>query len=122
MSKCENCIHEKACKQLCDVHKLAFGSARFCDHYKDKSLCVELPCKVGDEVYLVNKENGLIGNGTEFIVTGYEIYSDSENIYRACCELNKTLIPMTFGGKNIGKTVFLTKEDAQRKLKEIEGK
>ena len=42
MRKCKNCIHEKACKQLCDVHKLAFGSARFCDNYKDKSQFVDI--------------------------------------------------------------------------------
>ena len=42
MSKCENCIHEKACNLWLK------GNAVYCDHYKDKSLLVELPCRCKD--------------------------------------------------------------------------
>ena len=52
MSKCENCIHYDACKKISDVHGLAFGKSPFCDHYKDKSLCVELLVRVGQVVYV----------------------------------------------------------------------
>lgn len=79
MSKCEcnNCIHEKACKQICEINGLSFGNYPYCDHYKDKSLVVELPCKVGDEVWAVLSIGGIqwtdwyyIGQGK---IKGYQI-------------------------------------------------
>lgn len=57
MSKCcKNCIHYDACKKISDVHGLTFGSATFCNHFKAKSLFVELPCEVGDVIHLIDKE------------------------------------------------------------------
>ena len=52
MSKCEcnNCIHEKVCRtrEFPSIEEILKDG---CHHYKDKSLCVELPCKVGDKIY-----------------------------------------------------------------------
>ena len=44
MNKCGNCIHNK----VCDHNIYGFEN---CGAFKDKSLFVELPCKVGDTVY-----------------------------------------------------------------------
>lgn len=47
MSKCEckKCVHNDVCKYEV-VH-----STKGCEHYKDKSLCVELPCRCNDCKY-----------------------------------------------------------------------
>ena len=57
MSKCENCIHYKACEDwvdnLLERHIFPYeceGDEKPCEFYKDKSFFVELPCKVGDKV------------------------------------------------------------------------
>lgn len=39
---CKDCIHYALCK---------FMDGEICNHFKDKSLIIELPCKVGDVVY-----------------------------------------------------------------------
>ena len=48
MSKCEckECIHEKVCRtrEFPSIEEILKDG---CPHYKDKSLFVELPCKVG---------------------------------------------------------------------------
>ena len=60
-NKCENCIHYDLCVELMahakhqekDFVKECLSEGNGCtDHFKDKSLCVELPCKVGDTVYI----------------------------------------------------------------------
>ncbi len=131
INKCENCIHEKACKQLCDVHKLAFGSARFCDHYKDKSLIVELPCEVGDKVYVIEGKTVLKGivvlvksvtdnDETRFFVqveTEIEdpFYEDKRKIKHGVYAVWR----IEYGSWN---RAFYTKEEAEAKAKELEGK
>ena len=73
------------------------GTEFKCSHFKDKSLFVELPCKVGDTVYQV----------------------DSERIYESTV---KRIIYDTdgiaFDERAIGKSVFLTREEAEKALNE----
>lgn len=78
------------------------------------------PVKVGDAVFLVLKNTRIFDN-IKFVVNGFEIRSDGDNTYQAICTMNDNLIPITFRDDNIGKTVFLTKEEAEAKLKESEG-
>ena len=84
--------------------------------YKDaeeQGLLVRLPCKVGDTMFRINKgaKNPII----ELTVTQIDITRRSYNlevIDRDCGEL------MCFKN-DIGKTVFLTREEAEKKLEEI---
>ncbi len=129
MSKCEckNCIHYEICNiRLKSISLDPVKCGYKCPHYKGKSLCVELPCKVGDTVYMPWKWNGqkgiaqlrvttmleIIGLGLDF---GTNFETDDDAYYE---EYNGG----RFGIKDVGKTVFLTKEEAERKLKEIEKK
>lgn len=79
--------------------------------------CVVLPCKVGDIVYLVNHHLGRIfENEVSNFLVGYE--SDNRNTIN-------TVYIGKFGGKTfrkwkfqqIGKTVFLTREEAEKALR-----
>lgn len=128
MNKCENCINYDACKKISDVHGLAFGSSPFCDHFKDKSLCVEIPCKVGDKVYVEEKSWGAWMLATFehlFINRSAFLIGEVVSIIKTRKQL---LIKIKISGSNryiyrykkypvsaIGKTVFLTKEDTQKK-------
>ena len=44
---CEQCLH----KNICPKNK-----EQVCDHFKDRDLVLDLPCKIGSTVYLVEKE------------------------------------------------------------------
>ena len=84
------------------------------------------PCKVGDTVYIPwhwNNKNGIAFAEVEEI----KIY-DSNNHYMFLIDLQSDdeEFNQSFGGwkigKSIGKTVFLTREEAERALKEREQK
>lgn len=105
--KCENCLHYEACKSMVNVIERATMysiAMRVCNNYADKDLYIKLPCKVGDTVYR---------NGYSFKVEKIEILKD-EKICK--CGNHGTDDYMAFGEDDIGKTVFLTREDAEKKL------
>lgn len=56
MIKCENCIHY----EVCGEHVAQVGS---CDYFKDETLFVKLPCKIGTPVFIVNKTMGRVYPG-----------------------------------------------------------
>ncbi len=87
---CMECINYDVCSTSsvnCD------RGSNHCAMFKDKSKYIELPCKVGDMLYRIK-----IVNGTATITT---------------TTLNKnTFWRIIFGG-DFGKTVFLTREEAE---------
>ena len=79
----------------------------FADYFLEHGVIV-LPCKVGDRVYRPSDCLGVV----QFVIISFNIYEsemfftdDSENIIYL---------------SDIGKTVFLTREEAERALKERE--
>ena len=76
---------------------------------KDRRL-VMLPCKVGDTVYFA-----LIGRIIEKQVFSIVSFSNSTRIY--CGGTSEYFRP-----EDIGKTFFLTREEAEKALQEMEGK
>ncbi len=108
MSKCENCIHKEVCNGALLYPKAELN----CQHFKDKSLFVELPCAVGDDVWF----NTFKKNAT--VCVGIQPHKvDRIDVVLVCDEkqLIETRIPIW----QIGKTVFLTEEQAKAKLKEM---
>lgn len=57
MAKCKNCYHYEACLYfLAKENKILNNSEGFvCGYYKDKSLIVELPCRIGDTVFIISR-------------------------------------------------------------------
>ena len=88
------------------------------DHLIESGVIV-LPCKVGDKVYVLS--NGMILQ-TEIIRVKYEEEAENyskfirERVYVVLCNVERE-----FDFSDFGKTVFLTKEEAEQKLKEGEG-
>lgn len=113
-NKCENCIHYECCCDWVSSEDLkALSTSENCATYKDKSLFVELPCKVGDKLFRIFTYKMKIHDYTitEFLFNGNEILIYGEGGYRECA---------ICVDKEIGKTVFLTKEEAEQKLRELE--
>lgn len=80
---------------------------------EEQGLFVRLPCKVGDTMFRINKgaKNPII----ELTVTQIDITKRSYNlevIDRDCGEL-------MCSKNDIGKSVFLTREEAEKKLEEM---
>lgn len=105
MGKCidNNCnLVNEVCKKLAEYEQL-----------EEQGLLARLPCKVGDIMFRINK--GAKNPVIELTVTQINITRRSYNlevIDRDCGEL------MCFKN-DIGKTVFLTREEAEKKLEEM---
>lgn len=96
-------------------HDYISAARKLCDYedLEEQGLLVRLPCKVGDIMFRINKgaKNPII----ELTVTQINITRRSYNlevIDRDCGEL------MCFKN-DIGKTVFLTRKEAEKKLEEM---
>ena len=124
MNKCENCIHAQVCEMI--------GTGTMmesCDHYKDKSLLVELPVKVGQVVYRIisygNSRNQIIGHEIEanqVIEVYYREEIESKEFGKNIELTFNTTYADEYTKSDIGELVYLTQKDAEAKLKEIEGK
>lgn len=77
---------------------------------EEQGKLIKLPCKIGTEVYDINWWD----NVQEKIVVKGKTY------YRTVHKHKVTKLPFTYSDiDNFGKTVFLTKSEAEAKLKEL---
>ena len=93
MKTCKDCIH-------CDVCQLDPNTlVNDCEWFKDKSKFIELPCSIGETVYMIS--------------TGHDDWSghDFKMIIQASFRLDML--------KEFNKRFFLTREEAQKKLEEL---
>lgn len=90
---------------------------------EEQGRLVKLPCKVGDTVYCIfsrySKCTPCNEEFDEYSCQGCECKCDSKKERyiqdKGACSLNWIVINL----KNFGKTVFLTKSEAEAKLKEL---
>ncbi len=118
---CKDCYHYEKCyfEALRTAHLtgrdyreiVCIDNQISCKFFKDKSLIVELPCKVGEELFLTDylmyhhrlKEYKFIGERVVMIIE--------------CFELQRTC--KRFVDEHFGVTVFADKSKAEAKLKEL---
>lgn len=131
MATCKDCLHWKVCNEYRGAfwgHKAQYSSpiinasADSCIFYKDRSRFVELPCKVGDKVYLDNlhiKYADVIGIYIDAFggVFDLRVYT---NIQLANGFGYEYFISKDYTFEDIGKRIFLTREQAEQALKERE--
>ena len=81
---------------------------------EEQGLLLRLPCKVGDTVYWLSNFYGFNNNYsvTEEVVEGIQITEDDFVIEMSTAGIK-------YG--RIGKSVFLTKEEAEQKLESMKG-
>ena len=109
---CKDCIHYDVCQYHIDEETTM--TVNECSHgFKDKSRYIELPCAVGDTVYVYfDATNDIKEFKIESIVIGE--HSDRLKFEGGTVF---TIWDKDYD-KYFGKTVFLTKEEAEQKLKE----
>lgn len=94
MKSCNDCLHRDICYEL-------EGGFTKCSFFKDKSLFIELPCPLGTKIYRI-------------VSDGLAIWPDPIK-YKVIWDSFR-LIDIY----DIGKTVFLTREEAEAALKQKE--
>lgn len=86
---------------------------------EEQGRLLKLPCKVGDTIYAV----GEIVKEYKVISVGYSS-NKATNRSEFCIEtlpVNGSRVVVAFYDKEFGKNVFLTKSEAEEKLKELRG-
>ena len=88
---------------------------------EEQGLLLRLPCKVGDKIFL-----DFAGFGKDidkFTVKDFHLdcFEDGETILYCDYESNDKTLSGQIDVMEFGKTVFLTKEEAEAKLKELRG-
>ncbi len=144
---CKNCIHYQDCKNYTDTLE-GNEVEKLCFYFKDKSKIIELPCKVGEDVYIIkycrcarpqNAERQICHHKeisstpkcyAKLMVKQYnqhriwdkfflEYHYENVAVCTICYKVHKKPFKLEYLTE-IGKTVFLTKEEAEQKLKELE--
>lgn len=90
-----------------DFQKIAGKLAEYED-LEEQGLLLKLPCKIGDKIYHI--EDGYI---YEFNAKSIDIRKENEE-YIFCIDYGDYKLD------DFGKTVFLTKEEAEQELKRLE--
>ena len=125
------CNHDKqdcndSCMKIipCKWHTKAIEKLKRYEDLEEQGLLLRLPCKVGDTVYCIfNRYTKCTFNNEEFDECScqgceYECDSKKENYVQDMRAYSLDWIVTNL--KNFGKTVFLTKSEAEQKLKEME--
>lgn len=99
---CKNCYIQQVFKKLATYEDL-----------EEQGLIVRLPCKVGDTVYVPTRN----------FISELRIIMISVDMHGTYFRwmLNSGIYPNLdgFSGNKLGKTVFLTREEAEKKLEEV---
>lgn len=111
MASCAECVHVEVCKDYINAVLGDVDESQMCgddcEFYKERSRFVELPCKVGDTIYW-----NLLGKTVEDEIMSITIY---KNVIRV--SLGKGI---SFDIEDIGRMLFLSREEAEQKLTEHE--
>ena len=114
---CKDCLYAEVCPGF-EVTQIN------CDKFKDRQKFVELPCKVGDTVYFANCELQEVCLATVSMIE-INFYTRYRNPIWLRIEYKSNLIGFHeyhCPTGEIGKTVFFTREAAEKALKESEDK
>ena len=110
---CKDCIHNEMC------YGTHTDDSPTCCDFKDKSRSIELPCKVGDTIYTFS-----YGKVIEAEVLKIEYSCEAENYSKFIREkitlFGKDIGEIRIDFCDLGNMFFLTREEAEKALKERE--
>ena len=105
-------LWERACEPDCEEIDAVYRKLKEYEDLEEQGRLVKLPCKIGTEIYDITWWD----NVQEKVVVKGKAY------YRTVHKHKVTKLPFTYSDiDNFGKTVFLTKSEAEAKLKELRG-
>ena len=103
MATCKDCIYHDVCTFADDI-RFQDDICKYCERYKDKSRYIELPCKLGDKVYQTDGCRVYESTISEIEMSFKNTVYCTENI--------------AFDERAIDRSIFLTREKAEKALKE----
>lgn len=111
------------CSMGCKWEEEAWSKLAEYEDLEEQGLLLRLPCKVGDTLYIIEprfynyeKHEGV----QKGICKGYELNDRYGWIVKAELEDGEKHTLYFYNFSKFGKTVFLTREEAEQKLKEME--
>ena len=112
-------LWEKACEPDCEEIDAVSRKLKEYEDAEEQGLLLRLPCKVGDTIYEVSYENRkyII---REHVVNQFVYISYREPRIEIYCERENGFLLSSITGK-LDEGLFLTREEAEAKLKEKEG-
>lgn len=110
MRNCKNCYHY----HMCDLQN-RLEDYQDCKYFKDKSLIIELPCKVGDTVFVIEKYVPDPSEKPRIIEAQISHIKHRQFVAYGIDENN--LGEWCFSRKHIGKSVFYSREEAEKALR-----
>ena len=116
---CKDCIHYEACHDMYyEEHATRHfdpekhNAEKECGYFKDRSRFVELPCKVGDTLFVPTRN--LV---SEYKIVSFHVCGEGR-WYRTNVIKGILTRLISDNVEFIGKTAFLTREEAEQALKE----
>lgn len=116
MKHCEDCIHDEVCGMWAVDSGIPFVNADTCGHYKASADVIVPPCKFGDEIWY--ELHGEIESAVVYACSGY--LTRRGFVITDANAKTANGIEVYFGGKGIGKAVFLTREEAEQAVKDMQ--
>ena len=134
MASCKDCVHVEVCRfkdlpaPLSDSYiRESECIEKRCGNFKDRSRFVELPCHVGDTVYMLTEQTQKLGRKkitktviVECCVDNFRI-GDAGYPSAALCDIENVWC-YDVEPKMFGEIIFLSREKAEQALKEREEK
>lgn len=129
MASCKDCVHVEVCREYVEGLAAARGvrlsvkeldSVLECDdckHFKDCSRFVELPCRVGDKVYFNNVHLRYARVIAIYIDASGGMFDLDITTNIATATGYEHFINKDYTFEDIGRRLFLTREEAEQALK-----
>ena len=117
MASCKECIHFDRCKGLYKFDRLQKAVSKGCSYFKDRSRFVELPCRVGDKVYFNNVHLRYARVIAIYIDASGGMFDLDITTNIATATGYEHFINKDYTFEDIGRRLFLTREEAEQALK-----
>ena len=113
-------LWESACEPDCEEIDAVYRKLKEYEDLEEQGKLIKLSCNRGDKIYFIKSAFSIAHFPIEAKVTSIcGVDCDNDVMYSSITEYNK--IDRRFKSSDIGKTVFLTKSEAEAKLKELRG-
>ncbi len=110
---------ERACEPDCEEIDAVYRKLKDYEDAEEQGLLLRLPCKVGDTVYFAHHDRVI---SSEVLSVKYHAEAENYGVFiRERLTVDVEGISAEIDFCDIGKTVFLTREEAEAKLKKMEG-
>ena len=86
---------------------------------KTNSKFIELPCKVGNKVWFIKSAFSYVKRPISAMVCGIKNFFRTKSTFTFMALTDENNISRSFINQDIGKTVFLTEEEAEKALEGI---